>query len=122
VATDQFLYLSRVQKDRIDLDDEREGGVGDVRPRRHRDGVAEDDHEVVQQKLVCRPFLVIDEHVEEVVDEVADGERDENVDGRVEAADHVVAQRRLEVEGERGPNAGDKRMNKGGQNVPPLPS
>ena len=61
----------------------------------------------MQQQLVRRTLLVIDEHVQEVVDEVADGEGDEDVDGGVETADHVSADRRVDIEGQRGPNAGD---------------
>lgn len=83
------MYLSCVQKDGVDLDDERKCGVGDVGLVGYRDRVAQYDHEVVQQQLVRRTLLVVDEHVQKVVDEVADGEGDEDVDGRVEAADHV---------------------------------
>ena len=84
-------YLSSMQKDGVDLDDEGEGGVGHVRHGRDCDAVAQDHHEVVQQQLIRRPLLVVDEHVEEVVDEVTHGEGDEDVDGVVKAVDHVCA-------------------------------
>ena len=80
-----------MKKHGVDLDDERQRGVGDVGQRRDCDGVAQDDHEVVEQQLVRRPLLVVEEHVEEVVDEISDGERYEDVDGRVETSDHVAA-------------------------------
>ena len=53
---------------------------------------------------------MINEHIKEIVDEVSDGERDEDVNGRVEAADHVVSEARVLVERVRCPRAGDERM------------
>ena len=78
-----------MQKDRVNLNDEGQGGVRHVRLGRDGDGVAQDHHEVVQQQLVRRSLLVVDEHVKKVVDEVAHGEGDEDVDGVVEALNHV---------------------------------
>lgn len=111
-----------MEKHGVDLDDEGQRRVGDVRLSGHCDGVAEDDHEMVHQQFVGRPLLVVDEHVEEVIDKISDGERDEDVNGRVETADHVGTEARVSVEGDRGPRAGDKRMYKGCQNISPFPS
>ncbi len=41
--------------------------------------------------------------------------------GRIETVDHVVADRRVDVEGQRGPRSCDEGMNEGSEDVPPLP-
>jgi len=46
---------------------------------------------VVDEQLVGGAFPVVEQHVQRVVDEVADGEGDEGVGGGVEGVDEVFA-------------------------------
>ncbi len=71
--------LASVQEHRVDLHHEGQGGVRHVLSGRHSNGEAENDEEVVDEQLVGRALAVVEQHVQGVVDEVADGEGDEGV-------------------------------------------
>ena len=53
-------------------------------------GVAEDDEAVVEQELVGAALAVVRDHVRRVVQEVPDGEADEDMAGVGEGPDQIV--------------------------------
>ena len=82
--------LPGVQEDGVDLDYQGESSVRDVLLTGDSQTVAEDDTEVMDQQLVGAPLPVVDQHVQGVVQEVADGETDENVTRVRELSNQVV--------------------------------
>ena len=72
--------LSAVQEDRVDLYHQGDGGVGHVGLVDGGNPEAGDDRQVVDQHLLGRPFVPgVEEHVEEVVEEVPDGKAHKGV-------------------------------------------
>ena len=64
--------------------------VGDELLAGDGETVAEDHTEVMEQQLVSAPLPVVEHHVQGVVQEVPDGEADEDMAGVGEGPDQVV--------------------------------
>ena len=82
--------LPGVQEDGVNLHNQGESPVGDVLLTGDCEAVAEDHTEVMDQKLVAAPLPMVDHHVQGVVEEVPDGEADEDMAGVGEGPDQVV--------------------------------
>ena len=116
--------LPDVEEDGVDLDDEGEGGEGEEGARVRAHAEAGDGADVVDQQLVgvlLTVPLVVEVHVEEVVDEVAHAEGDEHVGGAVEGEGHVGEHLGVQVEPEGRPYRRDGRVHQRRRDVPPLP-
>ena len=82
--------LPGVQEDGVYLNDQGESPVRDVLLADDGETVAEDHTEVMEQQLVAAPLPVVEHHVQGVVEEVPDGEADEDMAGVGEGPDQVV--------------------------------
>ena len=110
--------------DGVDLNDEGEGGEGEEGAGVRADAEAGDGADVVDEQLVSVLLtvpLVVEVHVEKVVDEVAQAEGDEHVGGVVEGEGHVGAHLGVEVEPEGGPHRCDGRVHEGRRGAAPFP-
>ena len=68
-----------MQENRVDLDDERQSAVGNELSTSDCQGVAEDNHKVMDKELICAAFSMIEKHIECIVEKVSNGETDESV-------------------------------------------
>ena len=122
--TDHDEELPDVQEDGVDLHDEREGGEGEQGAGVRAHAEAGDGADVVNEQLVgvlLTVFLVVEVHVEKVVDEVAHAEGDEHVGGVVKGEGHVGAHLGVEVKPEGGPDRRDGGVYERRRDVAPLP-
>ena len=116
--------LPDMQEDGVDLDKEGEGGEGKEGAGVRDNAEAGDGADVVDDHLLGVPLtvpLVVEVHVEKVVDEVAQAEGDEHVGGVVEGEGHVGAHLGVEVEPEGGPHRCDGRVHEGRRGAAPFP-
>ena len=82
--------LPGVQEDGVYLDSQGESPVGDVLLAGDCETEAEHHAEVMDQELVAAPLPVVDHHVQGIVEEVPDGEADEDMAGVGEGPDQIV--------------------------------
>ena len=75
----QDKQLSGVEKDGVNFHNERQRSIRDVRVTGDGQTQTEDDAAVVDQELVGASLPVVDQHVHGVVEEVANGETDEDM-------------------------------------------
>ena len=83
--------LPGVQEDGVDLHYQGESSVRDVLLTGDSQTVAEDDTEVMDQQLVGAPLPVVDHHVQSVVQEVSNGEADEDMAGVGERSNQIIS-------------------------------
>ena len=83
--------LPGVEEDGVYLDNQGESPVSDELVTGDREAVAEDHTEVMDQQLVGASLPVVDDHVQSVVEEVSDGEADEDMTGVGELPNQIVS-------------------------------